>query len=143
VIKNHALAFLPQILQQVDLVVQSVRTPTRDRVPPTSSAISRTRRRRRLAGARYVGQAASSFKDPKPHTPGENPSGRTAVMGCPRSVRPPLGLCRSKLSCMRTLNEKQKLRQEWFIDWFFDYVWLFNRPSPLTYLYYLYYGAEA
>jgi hypothetical protein len=84
-----------------------VRTQTRHRVPPTSSAIRRTRRRRRLAGSairRTIRQAL--LKTRNPTRPGETPSGRTAVMGCPRSIRPPLGLRRSKLSNTKNTDER-------------------------------------
>jgi hypothetical protein len=46
------------------------------------------------------------LKTRNPTRPGETPSGRTAVMGCPRSVRPPLGLRRSKLSNTKNTDER-------------------------------------
>jgi hypothetical protein len=84
-----------------------VRTRTRHRVPPTSSVIRRTCRRRRLARSairRTIRRAL--LKTRNPTCPGETPSGHTAVMGCPRSVRPPLGLRRSKLSNMKNTDER-------------------------------------
>jgi hypothetical protein len=84
-----------------------VRTRTRHRVPPTLSTIRRTHRRRRLAGSairRTIRRAL--LKTRNPTRPGETPSGRTAVMGFPRSVRPPLGLRRSKLSNTKNTDER-------------------------------------
>jgi hypothetical protein len=76
------------------------------RVPPTSSAIRRTRRRRRLAGSTIrMTIRRALLKTRNPTRPGETSSGRTVVMGCPRSVHPPIGLCRSKLSNTKNTDE--------------------------------------
>jgi hypothetical protein len=85
-----------------------VRTRTRHRVPPASSAIRRTRHRRRLAGSairRTIRRALLRTRNPT--RPGETPSGRTAVMGCPRLVRPPLQPRRSKLSNTKNTDERR------------------------------------
>ena len=50
---------------------------------------------------------ASAFGTRNPTRPGGTPSGRTAVMSCPRSVRPPLGLRVSKLSGMKNVDERE------------------------------------
>jgi hypothetical protein len=103
------------------------------------------RRRARYAGhvarggspeARYARQLASSFGTRNPTRPGETPSRRTAVMGCPRSVRPPLGLRRSKLSNTKNVDEREAETRAGKVYRlvFCDYVLLFNRPSPLMYI---------
>ena len=47
----------------------------------------------------------SAFETQNPTRPGWSPSGCAAAMGCPRSIRSPLGLCRSKLSLTKNNDE--------------------------------------
>jgi hypothetical protein len=82
-------------------------TRTRHRVPLMSSMIRRTRRQRRLAGStirRTIRWAL--LKTWNPTCPGETPSRCMVVMGCPRLVRPPLGLRRSKLSNTKNTDKR-------------------------------------
>jgi hypothetical protein len=84
----------------------------------------------------YARQPMSSFGTRNPTRPGETLSGRTAVMGYPRSVRPPLGLRRSKLSNTKNVDERKTETRAGKVCRlvFCDYVLLFNRPSPLIYI---------
>jgi hypothetical protein len=103
----HHVQILPPFIYTWRLIITCVRTRTRHRVPPTSSAIRRTRRWRRLAGSAIRKTIRRALlKTRNPTRPGETPSGRTAMMGCPRSVRPPLGLRRSKLSNTKNTDER-------------------------------------
>jgi hypothetical protein len=57
-------------------------------------------------------------------------------MGCPRLVRPPLGLCRSKLSNTKNIDEREAETRAGKVCRlvFCDCVFLSNRPSPLMYI---------